>query len=36
MAEDGIYLQVNGVDVRPEREALEAALIEAFRDELDI
>ena len=36
MAEDGIYLQVNGVDIRPEREALEAALIEAFRDELDI
>ena len=35
-AEDGIYLQVNGVDIRPEREALEAALIEAFRDELDI
>ena len=36
LAEDGIYLQVNGVDIRPEREALEAALIEAFRDELDI
>ena len=35
-AEDGIYLQVNGVDIRPERDALEAALIEAFRDELDI
>ncbi len=36
LAEDGIYLQVNGVDIRPEREALEVALIEAFRDELDI
>ena len=36
LAENGIYLQVNGVDIRPEREALEAALIEAFRDELDI
>ena len=36
LAEGGIYLQVNGVDIRPEREALEAALIEAFRDELDI
>ena len=35
-AEDGIYLQVNGVDIRPEREALETALIEAFRDELEI
>ena len=36
LAEDGIYLQVNGVDVRLERDALETALIEAFRDELDI
>ena len=36
MAEDGIYLQVNGVDIRAEQEALETALIEAFRDELDI
>ncbi|MCH8349779.1 MAG: hypothetical protein J4O03_00225 [Chloroflexi bacterium] len=36
LAEDGIYLQVNGVDIRREREALEVALIEAFRDELDI
>jgi len=36
LAEDGIYLQVNGVDIRPERDALETALIEAFRDELDI
>ena len=36
LAEGGIYLQVNGVDIRPEREALEAALIEAFRDELAI
>ena len=36
LSEDGIYLQVNGVDIRPEREALETALIETFRDELDI
>ena len=36
LAEDGIYLQVNGVDIRPERDALETALIVAFRDELDI
>ena len=36
LAEDGIYLQVNGVDIRPERDALETALIEAFRNELDI
>ena len=36
LAEDGIYLQVNGVDIRPERDALETALIQAFRDELDI
>ena len=36
MSDDGISLQVNGVEVRPEREALEAALVEAFRDELEL
>ena len=36
LAEDGAYLQVNGADTRPERDALESALIVAFRDELDI
>ncbi len=35
-AEDGISLQVNGVAIRPEREALEQALVEAFRDELEL
>ena len=34
--EEGITLQVNGVEIRPEREALEQALAEAFRDELDL
>ena len=29
-------LQVNGVDIRPERGALEQALVEAFRDELEV
>ena len=33
---EGIYLQVNGVDIRPEREALEQALVEGFRDELNL
>ena len=34
--EDGIYLQVNGVDIRTDRDALEQALIEGFRDELNV
>ena len=33
-AENGIYLQVNEIDIRPERGALENALVEAFREEL--
>ena len=34
--EDGTSVQVNGVEIRPERDALEQALIEAFRDELEL
>ena len=34
--EEGISLQVNGVEIRPEREALEQGLVEAFRDELEL
>ena len=34
--EHGTSVQVNGVEVRPEREALEQALLEAFRDELEL
>lgn len=36
LGEQGIYLQVNGVDIRQETEALEQALVEAFRDELEL
>lgn len=36
IGEDGVYLHVNGIDTRIEREALEQALIEAFRDELQV
>ena len=36
IGDDGTYLQVNSVDIRPEREALEQALLEGFRDELEI
>ena len=36
IAEEGFYLQVNGIDVRIEREALEQALVEAFREELQV
>ena len=35
-SEEGIYFQVNGVDIRQEQEALEQALVEAFRDELEL
>ena len=33
---EGTFLQVNGVDIRPDREALEKALLDGFRDELQI
>lgn len=36
ISDDGTYLQVNNVDIRPERDALEQALLEGFRDELEI
>ena len=36
LAEGGISVQVNGVDIRPEQDALEQALVEAFRDELEL
>ena len=36
IVEEGFYLQVNGIDVRIEREALEQALVEAFREELQV
>ena len=36
LSNDGIYLQINEIEVRPEREALELGLVEAFRDELEI
>lgn len=36
ISDDGTYLQVNSVDIRPERDALEQALLEGFRDELEI
>ncbi len=36
LSDDGIYLQINDIEVRPERDALEQGLIEAFRDELEL
>ena len=36
LGEDGTYLQVNVVDIRLETDALERALVEAFRDELEL
>ncbi len=36
LAEDASYLMVNGVETRPERTALERAVVEAFREELEL
>ena len=36
LSDEGIYLQVNEIELRPEREALEQGLIEAFKDELEL
>ncbi|MCH7737409.1 MAG: hypothetical protein IH872_08410 [Chloroflexi bacterium] len=36
LSDNGIYLQINEIEIRPEREALEQGLIEAFRDELEL
>lgn len=36
LSEDGIYLQINEIEIRPERDALEKGLVEAFRDELEL
>ena len=36
VTDDGIYVQVNGIGVRAEREALEPALLQAFREELEL
>ena len=36
LSDEGIYLQINEIETRPERDALEQGLIVAFRDELDL
>lgn len=36
VTDEGIYVQVNGIEIRAEREALEPALLQAFRDELEL
>ncbi len=36
LSDEGIYLQINEIEIRPERDALEKGLVEAFRDELDL
>ena len=36
LSDEGIYLQINEIEIRPEREAFEQGLIEAFRDELEL
>ena len=34
VTDDGTYLRINGVDIRPDRDAVEQALLQAFQDEL--
>ncbi len=36
VTDEGTYVQVNGIEVRAEREALEPALLQAFREELEL
>ena len=36
VTDDGVYVQINGIEIRAEREALEPALLQAFRDELEL
>lgn len=36
LTEGALYLMVNGVETRPERDALELAVVEAFREELEL
>jgi len=36
LSDEGIYLQINEIEIRPERDALEQGLIVAFRDDLDL
>ena len=36
ISDEGTYLQVNGIDIRAEGEALEQALVAGFRDELNL
>ncbi len=33
---EATFLQVNGIEIRQQREAVEQALVEAFRDELEL
>ena len=36
ISEEGVYLQVNELEIRPEQDALEQALVAAFREELQV
>lgn len=36
VTDEGIYVQINGIEIRAERAALEPALLQAFRDELEL
>jgi hypothetical protein len=36
VTDEGVYVQINGIEIRAEREALEPALLQAFREELEL
>ena len=36
VADEGVYVQINGIEIRAEREAMEPALLQAFREELEL
>ena len=36
VADEGVYVQINGIEIRAEREAMEPALLQAFREGLEL
>ena len=36
VTDEGVYVQINGIEIRAEREAMEPALLQAFREELEL
>ena len=36
VTDEGVYVQINGIEIRAELEAMEPALLQAFREELEL